>query len=108
MLTVRVLQRQAELPADCPLKARVGTAQAADWAFGARCAQDENQNACQTSVMKINFTVPTFSVFRVDEIEFLSQLDENKLRKWEREQHESGNYRARFPARLSGLRLQVD
>ncbi|MGV2145765.1 MULTISPECIES: hypothetical protein [unclassified Rhizobium] len=73
-----------------------------------RRIRDENQNACQTSVMKINFTVPTFSVFRVDEIEFLSQLDENKLRKWEREQHESGNYRARFPARLSGLRLQVD
>jgi len=35
--------------------------------------------------MKINFTVSTFSVIRVDEIEFLSQLDENKLRKWERE-----------------------
>jgi hypothetical protein len=36
-------------------------------------------------IMKINFTVPTFSVIRVDEIEFLSQFDENKLRKWERE-----------------------
>jgi len=35
--------------------------------------------------MKINFTVSTFSVIRVDEFEFLSQLDENKLRKWERE-----------------------
>jgi hypothetical protein len=46
---------------------------------------DENQKAVKSAVMKINFTVSTFSVIRVDEIEFLSQLDENKLRKWERE-----------------------
>jgi hypothetical protein len=50
-----------------------------------RWLRDENPKAVKTGIMKINFTVPTFYVIRVDEIKFLSQFDENKLRKWERE-----------------------
>jgi hypothetical protein len=43
------------------------------------------EGSSKQAVMKINFTVSTFYVIRVDEMEFLSQFDENKLRKWERE-----------------------
>jgi predicted dehydrogenase len=40
--------------------------------------------------VKINFILSTFPVIRVDAFEFLSQPDENKLRKWERDSMKVG------------------